>query len=246
MRGSGFGSRNHISLAKNLSSDLGLLNNSMNTQLKLKFYYEHVLGQVYSEGDSPFHRTITTDVVERFVDPLSLPKTAAILDLGCGPGYFLDAMRDRGYTNVVGLTLSTDDADQCQQKGHQIRRSDMNFLSDPDESIDMLFCRHSLEHSPFPYITLLEYNRVLKPNGRLYIEVPAPDCERPHEDNRNHYSVLGRSMWLSLLKRAGFDIAWHDYSFPVMFRGATPEDNQQFTENYYVFVCTRRRPVDVK
>lgn len=217
----------------------------MNTQLKLKFYYDYVSGQVYSEGDSPFHRTITQDVVERFVDPLALPKTAAILDLGCGPGYFLDVMRDRGYTNTVGVTLSSDDAEQCRAKGHQVRRSDMNFLSDPDESIDMLFCRHSIEHSPFPYITLLEYNRVLKTNGRLYIEVPAPDCERGHEQNRNHYSIMGRTMWLELLKRTGFDITWYNYDFPVDYTDA--EGNKtRFVENYYIFVCERRRPVDVK
>ena len=214
----------------------------MNTQLKLKFYYEHVLGQVYSEGDSPFHKSVTQDVVTRFIDPLNLAKNSAILDLGCGPGYFLDTMSQKGYSNLVGVTLSPADAEQCQAKGHQTRTSDMNFLSDLDESIDMLFCRHSLEHSPFPYITLMEYNRVLKSKGILYIEVPAPDCERRHEENRNHYSILGLSMWLNLLQRTGFDVSWHEYNFPVTF-GTTGETVE---EKYYIFVCQRRRSIDVK
>ena len=214
----------------------------MNTQLKLKFYYEHVLGQVYSEGESPYHKTITEDVVARFIDPLNIPKTAAILDLGCGSGYFLDEMQKRGYTNVAGVTMGTDDIELCTARGHKVRKGDINFLPDPDESIDMLFCRHSLEHSPFPYITLLEYNRVLKQLGTLYIEVPAPDNERTHEDNKNHYSILGRTMWLNLLKRAGFDVNWYDYEFPIQFN----DTGEQFTERYYIFVCTRRRPVDVK
>ena len=187
----------------------------MNTNLKLKFYYEHVLGQVYAEGESAFHQDITQDVVARFIDPLNLHKHAEILDLGCGPGYFLDAMKQRDFTNVTGVSLSAEDVNTATKKQHQVIRSDMNFLSNRDESVDMLFCRHSLEHSPFPYITLLEYNRILKPNGYLYIEVPAPDCERPHEENRNHYSILGRSMWLSLLKRSGFDVTWYDYEFPL-------------------------------
>jgi len=214
----------------------------MNTQLKLKFYYEHVLGQVYSEGESPYHKSITEDVVARFIDPLNIPKTAAILDLGCGSGYFLDEMQKRGYTNVAGVTMGTDDIELCTARGHKVRKGDINFLPDPDESIDMLFCRHSLEHSPFPYITLLEYNRVLKQLGTLYIEVPAPDNERTHEDNKNHYSILGRTMWLNLLKRAGFDVNWYDYEFPIQFN----DTGEQFTERYYIFVCTRRRPVDVK
>ena len=212
----------------------------MNTNLKLKFYYEHVLGQVYAEGESAFHRDITQDVVARFVDPLNLPKHAEILDLGCGPGYFLDAMKQREFTNVTGISLSADDIDIATKKQHRAVRSDMNFLSNRDESVDMLFCRHSLEHSPFPYITLLEYNRVLRPNGYLYIEVPAPDTERLHEDNQNHYSIMGRSMWLSLLKRSGFDVTWYDYEFPIMLEG------QHITEKYYIFVCQRKRPVDVK
>jgi SAM-dependent methyltransferase len=212
----------------------------MNTQLRIKFYYDHILSQVYAEGESPFHRDITQDVVTRFIDPLNLPKHAEILDLGCGPGYFLDAMQQRDFTNVTGVSLSADDIDTATKKQHRVVRSDMNFLSNRDESVDMLFCRHSLEHSPFPYITLLEYNRVLRPNGYLYIEVPAPDGERPHEENRNHYSILGRSMWLSLLKRSGFDVTWYDYEFPIMLEG------QRITEKYYVFVCQRKRPVDVK
>lgn len=214
----------------------------MSAALKLKFYYDHVLSQVYAEGDSAYHKDITKDVVEKFIDPLNVPKTAKILDLGCGTGYFLDIMKTRGYTDVTGLGLSDDDLAICQQKGHSVRKSDMNFLADQAESIDMMFSRHSLEHSPFPYITLLEYNRVLKPGGKLYVEVPAPDCEQPHEENSNHYSILGRKMWLSLLLRSGFDVQWYEYGFPLSFTDGKPT----VQENYYIFVCTRCRSVDVK
>lgn len=214
----------------------------MNIQLYLKFYYDHVLSQVYSEGDSPFHRNITTDVVSRFIDPLEISKDATILDLGCGPGYFLEEMQARNYTNAVGITASREDVEICEQKNLKARLGDMNFLPERDESVDLLFCRHAIEHSPFPYFSLLEYNRVLKPKGKLYIEVPAPDCDRPHEDNLNHYSIMGRKMWLSLLKRSGFDVSWYDYQFPVQFAGS----EEVLTEKYYIFVCTRSRSVDVK
>lgn len=216
----------------------------MNLPVKLKFYYDHVLGTVYAEGESPFHKTITHDVIDRFIEPMKLAKDAKILDLGCGPGYFLDRMRELGYTNTEGLTLSVEDHNSCVSHGHRVRHADMNFLKDADESVDMLFCRHSLEHSPFPYITLLEYNRVLRPNGRLYIEVPQPDCEQQHETNKNHYSILGRTMWLSLLQRTGFDVTWNEYEFPITFiDGREPAS---VMEKYYIFVCQRRRPVDIK
>jgi SAM-dependent methyltransferase len=214
----------------------------MNNNLKLKFYYDHVLGTVYSEGESPFHKSITEDVINRFITPENISKDARIIDLGCGPGYFLDEMKKREYTNVQGVTLSREDLDVCQAKGHTVKRSDMNFLDDADESIDMLFSRHSLEHSPFPYITLLEYNRVLKPNGLLYIEVPMPDCDQMHETNKNHFSILGKTMWLSLLQRTGFTVNWYDFEFPLNF----DDGRDSVTERYYVFVCRRRMPVDIK
>jgi SAM-dependent methyltransferase len=214
----------------------------MNIPLKLKFYYDFVLGQVYDEGHSPFHKSITADVVTRFIDPLNLPKTANIIDLGSGAGYFLDEMKSREYTAVRGITMSREDADLARQNGHTVAQGDMNFLSDRDESVDLLFSRHSLEHSPFPYITLLEYNRVLKNAAYLYIEVPAPNCEGRHEENKNHYSVLDRTMWLQLLQRTGFDIQWFDYTFPIDFT----DGRGRIEEHYYIFVCQRRRSVDVK
>lgn len=214
----------------------------MNTQLKLKFYYDHVLGTVYNEGPSMLHETATKDVIEKFIDPLNVPKDAYIVDLGCGPGYFLDNMKQRGYTNITGITLSPADIDLARSKGHRVERRDLNFLPEADCSVDMLFSRHSLEHSPFPYITLLEYNRVLKPNGILYVEVPAPDCDRRHEYNKNHFSILGKQMWLSLFERTGFAGTWSDLGFDLV----NSNTNETFHESYYVFVLRRTKPVDVK
>lgn len=210
-------------------------------QIKLKFYLDHVQSQVYSEGTSPMHETGTRDSVERFIDPLRLTQDCLILDLGCGAGYFLDLMRDRGYHDITGITLSRADAMMCQNKGHQVRLADMNFLPERDESVDLLWCRHSLEHSPFPYFSLIEYNRVLRPGGVLYIEVPQPNCDRPHETNPNHYSIMGRAMWLSLLQRTGFDVTWHELEMPVLLADDTPA-----LERSYVFVCHRRRSMDIK
>jgi SAM-dependent methyltransferase len=210
-------------------------------QLKLKFYYDHVLNQVYAEGTSQYHQQVTKDVIRQFIDPLEIERSAKILDLGCGAGYFLDEMHARGYTNLVGITLSIEDQKHCVDRGHVVERRDMNILDDRDESQDMLFCRHSIEHSPFPYFTMIEYNRVLRNGGILYIEVPQPDCDRPHETNTNHYSVMGRQMWLSLLQRTGFDVSWYDYQLPVRLADCT-----EALERFYIFVCHRRRPMDLK
>lgn len=227
-------------------------NNGTIDLVKLRFYNEWLYNaHVYDEGDSPFHKTLTTQVVENYVDPLELPKDAKILDMGCGPGYFLDEMHSRGYTNVTGVTLSPGDIKLCEDKGYTVSKSDLSFLSHQegyhDESVDFIFLRHALEHSPYPIFTLVEYNRVLKQGSKMYIEVPAPDCDRKHEYNLNHYSILGSNQLAALLIRTGFKIEKFD-NFEFDLSLPNDENDQPVTarEKYFCLVVTKDRPLDIK
>jgi SAM-dependent methyltransferase len=174
-----------------------------------------------------------------------LPKTAKILDLACGAGYFLDEMKAREYTNLTGITLSADDIKLCTIKEHTVQQLDFSFLPQSagydDESVDFIFLRQALEHSPFPIITLIEYNRVLKQNAKMYIEVPAPDTDRNHESTVNHYSVLGPNQLASLLNKTGFDI---DLFKTVEFE--ITEDDKSSNEKLYCVVVTKRKALDIK
>jgi SAM-dependent methyltransferase len=179
--------------------------------VKLKLYNEWLYtAHIYDEGPSNFHEELTRNVVKNYIDPLDLPKQSKILDMGCGPGYFLDEMRTRGYTDLIGVTLSPGDIKTCTDKGHTIKKYDLSFIPQKDgyydESVDFIFCRQALEHSPYPIFTLMEYNRLLKQGSKMYIEVPAPDADRKHEYNPNHYSVLGINQLVALLMRTGFKV----------------------------------------
>jgi len=220
--------------------------------IKLKFYNEWIYtAHIYDEGASQMHEQLTKQVVEQYIDPLNIPKNAVILDMGSGPGYFLDEMKKREYTNVTGIGLSPGDIEICEKKGHTIKKYDISFLPQKDgyydESVDFIFCRHALEHSPYPIFTLMEYNRVLKQGGKLYIEVPAPNCERKHEYNLNHYSILGDQQLAALLQRTGFDInIFNNFEFDV--GGTNPDSKEDFNakEHFYCIVATKQRPLDIK
>lgn len=218
--------------------------------IKLKFYNEWLYtAHIYDEGDSQMHKTLTTQVIKTYIDPLNLPKNSKILDIGCGPGYFLDEMKARGYTDAIGVGLSPGDNKICEDKGHIVKKFDMSFLPQKegyyDESVDFIFSRHSLEHSPYPIFTLMEYNRVLKQYGKMYIEVPAPDCQRQHEFNLNHYSILGQTQLAALLIRTGFNIEkFENLEFEVEFTGEA--DKKTAKEKFYCILVSKQRPLDIK
>ena len=117
-----------------------------------------------------------------------------------------------------------------------------------DESVDFIFLRHALEHSPYPIFSLMEYNRILKQGGKIYIEVPAPDCDRKHEWNLNHYSILGQNQLAALLVRCGFDInLFENLAFEL--NSVDPSDPTKTVaakETYYCIVATKQRPLDIK
>ena len=221
--------------------------------VKLKLYNEWLYtAHIYDEGDSKFHQQLTAQIVEMYIDPLNLAKDANILDLGCGPGYFLDEMKNRGYTNLTGVTLSPGDIKICEDKGHTIKKYDLSFLPQKDgyhdESVDFIFLRHALEHSPYPIFSLMEYNRILKQGSKIYIEIPAPECERRHEFNDNHYSILGSSQLGALLIRCGFNIdQFNNFEFDLNAPDPEdPEKTQTVKEKYFCIVATKARPLDIK
>lgn len=170
---------------------------------RLDSFFSRIKEDTYPEPPSEPHLSITRKMFDFFMNTFTLPLGAAVLDIGCGQGLALALFEEKGL-RPTGITLNETDASICREKGYIIFEMDQSFLDFDDAAFDFVWCRHCLEHSVFPYFTLQEFFRVLKPQGYLYIEVPAPDTKCNHQKNRNHYSVLGKTMWVSLMKRAGF------------------------------------------
>jgi SAM-dependent methyltransferase len=219
--------------------------------VKLKFFNEWLYtSHLYDEGETELHKKMTAEMVTTYIDPLNLHKDSAILDVNCGTGYFLNEMKDREFTNVLGITLSEVNAAQCRQKGHKVKEYDPTFLPQSDgfydESVDLIFCRHYLQHSPYPIFSLIEYNRLLKLKGKIYIEVPAPNCERMHEYNQNHYSVFGPRQLDALLARTGFKIdSFNDIDFELSLPDETGEQ-KILKEKYFAITATKFSSLDIK
>jgi len=168
-------------------------------------FLERIATETYPEVPTEGHTEITLKALNYLFNNFVLPSSARILDVGCGQGVALKPFHERGFL-PTGITLNATDAAVCQQLGFDVRVMDQSFLDFEDNSFDLIWARHVLEHSLMPLYTLTEFRRVLCPGGILYMEVPAPDTLK-HERNPNHYSIFGKEMWCSLLERTGFAIA---------------------------------------
>jgi ubiquinone/menaquinone biosynthesis C-methylase UbiE len=154
-----------------------------------------------------FYNVQNTDIIIRTVKLiLSYDfKKKNVLDVGFGSGNSLELFKKEGAL-VTGIGLSQVDLSVCKEKGFDVHIMDQSFMTFENETFDFIWSRHCLEHSFMPLYTLHEYYRVLKKGGYVYVEVPAPDTMFNHQNNPNHYSVLGKSSWLSLMRKTGFTV----------------------------------------
>lgn len=173
---------------------------------RIESFLDRIAAEIYPEASSPIHTQITAKAIEHLFGNYTVPGGALVLDVGCGQGVALQHFTVRG-CRPVGITLNRTDLEECRKQGYTVAQMDQSFLEFEDATFDLVWARHVVEHSVFPFFTLCEFARVLKPGGLLYLEVPGAETSCQHELNINHYSILSHTMWLSLLERTGFEAA---------------------------------------
>jgi SAM-dependent methyltransferase len=94
-----------------------------------------------------------------------------ILDVGCGSGGFLDAMRQLGW-ETHGRDPSPRAGAIARRNGHQVRLGGAEDVDDPPASYDVVYLNQVLEHTFSPRRALERIHRVLKPDGLLVLAVP--------------------------------------------------------------------------
>jgi 2-polyprenyl-3-methyl-5-hydroxy-6-metoxy-1,4-benzoquinol methylase len=97
-----------------------------------------------------------------------------VLDLGCGAGRFLAALREAG-AEPVGVEIAEAALERARTN---VPDADVRLL-EPDGTIpaahgefDLVWCSEVLEHIPDVGAALFEVRRALKPGGRLLATVP--------------------------------------------------------------------------
>lgn len=98
---------------------------------------------------------------------LSLPKIKTVLDVACGPGLDVDHLKEITeeipfYYTGIDFTPSFIEEAQATHPDHDFRVDDAMDIQFKDNSFDVVYTRHSLEHLDDPYKGLDEILRLAK------------------------------------------------------------------------------------
>jgi 2-polyprenyl-3-methyl-5-hydroxy-6-metoxy-1,4-benzoquinol methylase len=143
------------------------------------------LERYYPEGYDPFQMPSLDQVsyLQRLSVEYGLRKrrravtryqhSGSLLEIGCGTGLFLDAMRRMGGWQLKGVEVSELAARNAQERLElDVFHGQLEDAKYPDHSFDVVVMWDVLEHVHNPKQTLFEINRILAPDGLLVCRVP--------------------------------------------------------------------------
>jgi SAM-dependent methyltransferase len=137
-----------------------------------------------------------------------------ILDAGCGTGANLRFLQRYGQTTGIDIAPEAV-ASSSERSPGAVTRSSVLTLPFASSSFDLVTSFEVLYHRAVPdeMPALREAHRVLRPNGRLLIRLPAFELLRGHHDANVH----GRRRYTAadvtgLLNRAGFAVERTTYT----------------------------------
>ncbi len=136
----------------------------------------------YRNNANNFSRTrvFPWPTTRKFLDNIS--ENSNLLDIGCGNGRNMFYRND---INVVGLELSKELCNIVKSKGGNVVNGNMTKLNFEDNFFDNIICiavYHHLNNNSDRKLSLQEMYRVLKPNGKVFIQVWA--MEQPMNSRR--------------------------------------------------------------
>ena len=146
----------------------------------------------------------------------------ALLDIGCGRGIFLAALKRLGW-QVAGTEVALGVAGQAhrRQLGVPVLAGDVLQLHFRDGQFDVVTLWHVLEHVPAPRATLQKIRQVLQPDGWMVLGVPNLDSWQArcfgarwlHLNLPYHLSQFSVGTLRRLLEAEGFSVVrvqhWH-------------------------------------
>ena len=156
-------------------------------------------------------RRIIQALVEKICATLNTPNPS-ILDVGCGTGANLKMLAAYGKTQ--GVDISPQAVEFCRQRGlDSVKLGAAEQLPYENDSFDLVTSLDVVEHLDDDVAGLREMRRVLRPDGRVLLFVPAFmflwGVQDDVSNHRRRYTLPGL---LKAVEAAGFSVEWSSYA----------------------------------
>ena len=138
-------------------------------------YYDERFGIVHDESSAAAAESEVTTLLGRALRPGEI-----VLDVGCGTGWFAAGLqRARPDLTVLGLDLSAGMLSKARAAGAgDLVQGDGTGLPFADATFDVVVGRGVLHHLPDPLSALIEWRRVMRPDGAVVLSSePTPIVE---------------------------------------------------------------------
>ena len=137
-------------------------------------------------------------------------KQARCLDLGCGSGLLLEALRNAGYSDLRGVDLGAQAIDIAKGRGFQVVQTDLrDFLKESKDSFDLITAFDVVEHfgkDEVIDVLKLIYDRVA-PGGSIILQTPnamSPWAANYRYHDITHEWIFDPHCITSILRLVGF------------------------------------------
>lgn len=133
-----------------------------------------------------------------------------VLDVGCGNGYFLKYVSLTRDWELFGVDQSEKAIEVARSRvpEAQLFTADVEKLPFRDNGFDIVFCMETLEHLSRPERAINEMKRVVRPGGKIVVQVPykddIPSSEHVRQfDSESIVDLMGIDTVVAVIKHTG-------------------------------------------
>ena len=103
-----------------------------------------------------------------------LPRSARVLDVGCGDGCFLDLLSRTGFKDIRGIDAGASMVERCLDRNISARHMALEDIPG-EEEYDLILLIEVLEHLDNPRRSIRKVKELLSEGGNLLLAVPVCD-----------------------------------------------------------------------
>jgi 2-polyprenyl-3-methyl-5-hydroxy-6-metoxy-1,4-benzoquinol methylase len=228
------GASGEIKINVQQCSDCNFIFNSPRpTQEGLESYYKNsdlASGQVYRDESDKGHYSILHAERANFLkESLSNDRQFSLIDIGCGNGGFLKAVRNEVPNSIIkGLDPSKQAVENCKEIEIDVIQAGINDISKMNIEVDVISLISVLEHLPDPREAIREIKKALGSTGIFYIEIPntlKPEVSLTGFFGFEHIVHFTPATIYKLLKEEGFNKIKRDFSVDHVVRVVASASN---------------------